>query len=177
MKLTVDGAMLRHRPKVGSGLGIGEFEEIFTVPEQWIAEQTQAHHRKQQRMCSRLEAIADGLPLKVDRQECLVLARDIYPTVKAAHDFEENVLFPHLRKSSKAASLNDGLERLRFEHWEDEAYAEEISEALGRIGRGGAVTDAEKISWMLRGFFDGVRRHMAFEAEHLLPMLISIKGA
>ena len=144
------------------------------MPEKWIVEQTQSHHRRQQSMCSRLETIADGLPLKIDRQECLVLARDIYPTVKAAHSFEENVLFPHLQRHSETTALEEGLERLRFEHWEDEAYAEEISDTLGRIGRGGPVIDAEKISWMLRGFFDGVRRHMAFEAEHLLPMLTSL---
>lgn len=143
------------------------------MPENWIAEQTQSHHRKQQSMCSRLEAIADALPMKIDRQECLMLARDIYPTVKAAHDFEENVLFPYLRRHADAEAVKNGLERLRFEHWEDEAYAEELSDALGRIGRGDEVSDAEKISWMLRGFFDGVRRHMAFEAEHLLPMLRS----
>lgn len=143
------------------------------MPEKWISAQTLSHHQKQKFLCSRLEAVADGLPSNVDRQECLVLARDIYPMVKAAHNFEENVLFPHLERYAGADELEEGLERLRFEHWEDEAYAEEISDALGRIGRGGSVSDAEKISWMLRGFFDGVRRHMAFEAEHLLPMLSS----
>ncbi|MDD9909128.1 MAG: hemerythrin domain-containing protein [Ahrensia sp.] len=146
------------------------------MPKDLIAQEAQSHHRKQHFMCLRLEAVADALPASIDRQECLLLARDIYPTVKAAHEFEESVLFPHLQRNADARALEDGLERLRFEHWEDEAYAEELSDTLSRIGRGGPVRDAEKISWMLRGFFDGVRRHMAFEAEHLLPMLNPISS-
>lgn len=106
-----------------------------------------------------------------------MLARDIYPAVKEAHDFEESELFPHLERHAGTRALLEGLERLRFEHWEDEAYAEEISDTLGRIGRDGPVTDAEKISWMLRGFFDGVRRHIAFENEHLMPILNSLPNA
>lgn len=139
-----------------------------------LIEETLTHHRKQKALCARLEAVADGLPLKIDRQECLMLARDIYPAVKAAHQFEEQQLFPRLQRDSQVGDLSEALERLRFEHWEDEAYAEDISEALGRIGRGGSVSDAEKISWMLRGFFDGIRRHIAYESEHLLPILKSL---
>ncbi|MGI9356252.1 MAG: hemerythrin domain-containing protein [Rhizobiaceae bacterium] len=146
------------------------------MPGSRILEQTLSHHCKQHSLCVRLEAIADGLPRKIDRQECLMLARDIYPAIKEAHDFEESELFPYLQRYAATDELLDGLERLRFEHWEDEAYAEEISEALGRIGRGGPVRDAEKISWMLRGFFDGVRRHIAFETDHLLPILKSLPG-
>ena len=129
------------------------------------------HHRKQLQLCDRLEAVADGLPNAVDRQECLVLARDIYPSVKAAHEFEEEELFPLVQKEYPLATQNDGFERLQFEHWEDEAYAEEISDALTQVGRTGQIGDAEKLSWMLRGFFEGIRRHIAFEAEHLVPLL------
>ncbi len=139
-----------------------------------ILKQTLSHHRRQHFLCARLEAIADGLPGRVDRQECLVLARDIYPLIKEAHGFEERELFPFIKRHDSSKPLLEGLERLRFEHWEDEAYAEEISDTLSRIGRGEPVLDAEKICWMLRGFFDGLRRHMAFEAEHLLPIVNSL---
>ena len=141
------------------------------MPIQEIADQTRSHHQTQEALCTRLEAIADGLPHHVDRQECLLLARDILPAVKKAHQFEENKLFPHLKQKVSVPGLSAGLERLQFEHWEDEAYAEEISEVLLTIGRSETIADAEQISWMLRGFFDGVRRHIAFEAEHLLPLL------
>ncbi len=129
-------------------------------------------HQKQFALCTQLEAVADGLPHNIDRQTCLMLARDIYPAIKAAHEFEEHELFPYLKNHARHTKLDERLERLRFEHWEDEAYAEEISEVLSTIGRDGESKDAEKVSWMLRGFFDGLRRHIAYEADHLLPMLI-----
>ena len=31
----------------------------------------------------------------------------------------------------------------------------------------------EALSYMLRGFFEGLRRHIAFEVEHLMPILDS----
>ena len=136
-----------------------------------ILEQAQAHHRIQKDLCARLENVADHLPNNIDRQECLVLARNVYRVIREAHRFEEVELFPYLQSQTKTAIGE--LERLRFEHWEDEAYAEEISDILNSIGREGKTSDAEKISWMLRGFFDGVRRHIAFEAEHLIPLLQS----
>ena len=113
------------------------------------------------------------LPNDVDRQECLVVSRAVYPIVKRTHDFEERELFPYLRTTVRFGNLNDSLDRLRFEHWEDEAYAEEICDVLGRIGRGGSLAQADKLSWMLRGFFEGARRHIAFESEHpILPFRI-----
>ena len=136
-----------------------------------ILEQAQAHHRIQKDLCARLENVADHLPHNIDRQECLVLARNVYKVIKEAHSFEEVELFPYLQSQTKTAIGE--IERLRFEHWEDEAYAEEISDILSSIGRDGEASDAEKVSWMLRGFFDGVRRHIAFEAEHLIPLLQS----
>jgi hemerythrin-like domain-containing protein len=136
-----------------------------------VAMEMKAHHLSLQNLCERLEAIADNLPDNVDLQECLVLARDIYPVVKKAHDFEENQFFPILEQRALNKDVHSGLERLRYQHWEDEDFAEELSLALGRIGRGEKVENVAKFSWMLRGFFSGLRRHMAYEADHFLPML------
>lgn len=132
-------------------------------------------HQAQAALCDLLESIADDLPenpKNVDRQRCLSAARQIFPTVKKAHDFEEQKLFPLLESlQGPSESLTKSLERLRFEHWEDESYAEEVTDSLIEFGRGEGTTDGEKLGYMLRGFFEGLRRHMAFETEHLLPML------
>lgn len=125
-------------------------------------------------MCCRLECLADNLPNQIDSQECLWLARELYPSIKKAHEFEENVVFPILLKNTRTCNLGDSIERLRFEHWEDEAFAEDISELLRRLGRGENSVDTEQLSWMLRGFFEGARRHIAFEKEYLEPLLSSI---
>ena len=129
------------------------------------------HHLKTQlSLCDSLEEIADGLPDNIDSQECLHIARSIYATVRRAHDFEENVLFPMLTRSgnSKIASTVD---RLRGEHWEDESFAHELQDVLIEFVTHRQHANAETLGYMLRGFFEGVRRHIAFEKEYIVPLV------
>lgn len=134
--------------------------------------QLQAHLDAQLNLCSALEKIADELPHMPNRQTCLHTARSIYPIIKSAHQFEEEQLFPELRKAVQDgdASLEPVLQRLHGEHWEDESFGEELSEAIKEF-----VADREqntdKLSYMLRGFFEGLRRHIAFEMEAFPPLL------
>jgi hypothetical protein len=122
-------------------------------------------------ICDELETIADGLPHSVDLQVCLRTAQRLLPVVKAAHDFEEQVIFPVLkRKGPQLTQLAETLDRLRFEHWGDEEYALDINYALREYARRGDKVNIESLSWMLRGFFEGMRRHLAFDREYLLPI-------
>jgi hemerythrin-like domain-containing protein len=123
-------------------------------------------------ICQRLEAIADGLPENVDRADCMELARTIYPTIINAHHFEEKVVFPLLRRTSPDPAIADTLERLRFEHWEDESFAAELQESLCGFVGGRERDKIDTLAWMLRGFFESLRRHIAFEREHMMPMLV-----
>ena len=92
--------------------------------------------------------------------------------VRQAHEFEEQTLFPVLNALPDCdAELGNSLDRLRFEHWEDESFAEDLSLSLHEYCSSNETRDGEKLSYMLRGFFDGLRRHIAFEAEHLVPIL------
>ncbi len=126
-------------------------------------------------LCCRLEHIADNLPNNVDRQECLFVARSIHPLVRRAHDFEEEVLFPVLRESGfDSDSLRETLDRLQCEHWEDESFAEEIQQELYRFVREPKAVNPESLGYMLRGFFEGMRRHLAFEREHVMPLLTNV---
>ncbi len=139
---------------------------------QSVMQEFKRHHKLQLEFCNKLEHFADGLPNRIDTQECLVVSRDIYPVVHEAHQFEESTLFPILRASrDKDGRLDQNLERLRFEHWEDESFAEEISDTLRNLVDDPAAANMEKLAYMLRGFFDGIRRHIAFEVEHFSPML------
>ncbi|CAN7373904.1 hypothetical protein LJR235_002171 [Pararhizobium sp. LjRoot235] len=65
-------------------------------------------------------------------------------------------------------------QRLRIEHVEDECFADELTEILFKIGHEGVVANAEMFGFMLRGFFEGTRRHIAFESEHIAPI---VRGA
>jgi hypothetical protein len=128
-------------------------------------------HRAQEEqlaLCIELEEIADSLPGSVNRQKCIYAAKALGPLIKGIHHYEETVLFPQFQAADDANDhLALTLERLKFEHCEDECFAEELTDALLRLGSGSAV-NMEAVGYMLRGFFEGLRRHIAFEREHLL---------
>lgn len=136
-----------------------------------IISELMKHHERQLKLCERLEGLADSLPYDVNKQECLSISWEIYPVVKAAHDFEEKTLFPLLsEREHDNTEIAHSLERLKFEHWEDESSAEDISLSLRQMVSAPEETNVEKMSYMLRGFFEGMRRHIAFETDHLLPI-------
>lgn len=131
------------------------------------------HLNVQAVLCDALEGFADRLPYGVTADECLALAQMVYPTVQRAHQFEETVLFPILaQRPENQEQMQKTLDRLHGEHWEDESFAGELAQALRDFV---ATDDANKnvgmLAYMIRGFFDGLRRHLAFEREHILPIL------
>jgi len=131
-------------------------------------------HAEQLALCRQLEDIADSLPANINRQKCIYAAKALQPLVKGVHKYEENVLFPWLEgRASKSKNLGETLNRLKFEHCEDECYAEDVSDMLLRMGSGDPSINHEAIGYMLRGFFEAMRRHIAFEREHLLDVAIS----
>ena len=137
-----------------------------------IVREMQEHLFVQSQLCDQLEEIADALPETTDHQRLLVIARSILPTVKTAHRFEEDRIFPHIQMEARDKdSLNLSLERLQYEHWEDESFAEELTDGLIRFVTECDEPSAITLGYMLRGFFEGLRRHIAFEAEHILPLL------
>ena len=126
----------------------------------------------QHQLCDKLELLADSLPNELDEQNCLVIAKSILPVLMDAHEFEENVVFPALRQNiDDKNKLDATLERLKFEHWEDESFAEELRVCLVDLVTNRDINQVKPISYMLRGFFEGVRRHVAFEREHIMPLL------
>ncbi|MCA1443802.1 hypothetical protein I6F07_27045 [Ensifer sp. IC4062] len=68
------------------------------------------------------------------------------------------------------------MERLKYEHCEDECFAEELTEMLGRLGAADRTVNAETAGYMLRGFFTSVRRHIRFEQECLCSVLVRRPG-
>lgn len=130
-----------------------------------------ANHDLKLALCDALETVADGLPDQFDLQTCMTLSRCILPTIRKAHLLEEEELFPLLlRLTGQAPALSASIERLRREHCEDEDYAEEITGLLVEFSNHGVAANAETAGYMLRGFFSGLRRHVAFERECLLAL-------
>lgn len=137
-----------------------------------VLDQLSQFHEAQLALCSQLETIADSLPENFDAHQALMTARQIAPLVKRAHRFEEHEVFEIVQKESQInPMIDDSLSRLQFEHWEDEAYAEELCEALVAYASSSDHGQTDKLSYMLRGFFDNLRRHIAFEKEYIEPIL------
>lgn len=128
-------------------------------------------HDDQLSLCGMLEEIADSLPDHVDRQKCMLAAREIWPLLRGVHSFEEKVVFPALAdRLSHVAGLDETIARLKSEHAEDECYAEELTDTLLLLGAGDKGVNFDAVGYMLRGFFDSLRRHVAFEREHILGL-------
>lgn len=126
----------------------------------------QHRHATKLALCDTLEAIADSLP-HVDCHICLFIAESLLPVMREAHAYEEASVFPaYASDSRRQATVN----RLRAEHVEDEAAAEDLTETLLHIGHGGPVDNPEALGFMLRALFEGLRRHVAFEREHVMPL-------
>lgn len=129
-------------------------------------------HAVELALCDQLEEIADSLPNGLDRRNCVLAARALGPTIGNIHRFEEQRIFPHfcavLGHSAEAAKT---VERLKNEHLEDEGYAAELRDALRLAARDGETDNPETLGFMLRGFFGAVRRHVAFERDHVIALL------
>ena len=166
---------MNREKELGSSLSAASREDLIlaarsdreAVP---AAVMKRAHLEKLQ-LCEALERIADTLP-KVDRLKCLSTANAIVPLLRNIHQYEETVIFPAYEAALIGSDANlASTRRLRAEHVEDECFADEVTEILLAIGHGETVENAEAVGFMLRGFFESLRRHIAFEREHVLPMI------
>lgn len=141
-------------------------------PEPGMAELLERTHQEQLALCDSLEAIADSLPDEVDPTACLQAARAIGPLLLRAHAIEQETIFPALAAMRIGGlDLLPTIERLKLEHYQDECFAEELSDVLMSYGRGLPQQTANATGYMLRGFFDGLRRHVAFERELFGPLI------
>ncbi|MEO0386270.1 MAG: hemerythrin domain-containing protein [Pseudomonadota bacterium] len=127
----------------------------------------------QAELCKALEHLADVLPARLHQAQVHRLIQTLPSVLAHLHRYEEGVVHPYLIRAapSSARGLDRTLTRLCQEHVEDRAFAEELAETLTQYMRLPNRADANRIGYMLRGFFEGLRRHIAFEREHVLPLL------
>lgn len=129
-----------------------------------------AHHAAHLVLCNSMERIADSLPDKVDLAICGSVIAALSERVEMHHRFEDDVLFPLLRRRAMSDnSLTRSLDRLGEEHEIDEGHAEEVIDLLTAIQRGSREIPPDAAGYMLRGLFESMRRHIAFENDYILP--------
>lgn len=124
-------------------------------------------------ICDLLEAIADGLPNHVPQARCQMLAQGIVQQLQATHSLENAVLMPLLAASAHAG-LRQAAERLAQEHTVDEHAAMEVADVLKDLVAGRNALSADATGYLLRSFFETIRRHVHAERE-LLDLLEDLR--
>ncbi|MCF4099929.1 hemerythrin domain-containing protein [Maritalea mediterranea] len=136
-----------------------------------VLESFDAHQRQMEALCTRLELIADLLPDQADPTLCKFTSDGMVKTLSDAQSFEEEELFPILEALSLLdTDIGEIIKQLRDEHYEDLCFAEEVRDNLRAIINGEPTQTANATGYMLRGFFEKLRRHMAYE-RHLTSAL------
>lgn len=136
------------------------------TPEE-LLDRLEGCHSELLAICDTLEDIADSLPNTLNVRMCKEAAGHIVPVVIRAHRIEEEEVFP-LIGGDPTPALQKTLDHLRTEHCEDECFAEELADALEHAGDG--KVQPETLGYMLRGFFEAMRRHINFERERFVAL-------
>ncbi|MCR9256781.1 MAG: hemerythrin domain-containing protein [Alphaproteobacteria bacterium] len=128
-------------------------------------------HIRQLEICADLESIADSLPHDVDKTLCERLSALLPVSLKLHHKDEERALLPILRQIPQIAeTVKTVQDRLEEEHTTDEDFADELAAALADVADLGWPENPEMLGYMLRGYFESHRRHIAWEEAVLLPL-------
>lgn len=148
--------------------------DYFDTPQPDVLEGLENACRVQNMLCDLLEQIADSIPGAVDPGLCAAVANQLGPVIRSIHRFEETALFPFSDGIRKAGET---VARLKHEHFEDECFAEELTDALHELSHRQWPENPEALGYMLRGFFESVRRHAAFESEHFRSVILTAPPA
>jgi len=129
------------------------------------------NHEELLGLCRNIEELTDSLPFDINEKLCRDVSDTVVPLLARTQEFEERLLFANLDRSA-GSCFTMMIERLKNEHRCDRLAAEEISLTLKAMLRGHCGLNFETIGYMLRGFFECVRRHVAAEKamiDQLIP--------
>lgn len=124
---------------------------------------------QQDRLCRELEDMADRLPGRLDTHQAVLAVGGLRVWLRRAHLVEEALVFPSLVAVRR--DLVPVLRHLVTVHAEDEDQASDLEDALTTFEVSGNRANAEQLGYMMRGLFVALRRHVAFERDHLRPLL------
>lgn len=132
-------------------------------------------HALQRELCDLLEALADGLPNTFDKAMAVIAVSILEGSVPRHMRLEEEALFPMLRQRvADDDPLVSALACLEDEHERDGATLVELTDALKTAAEAGLVINADMLGYMLRGYFESQRRHIAWEDRVVLPVAAQV---
>ena len=122
-------------------------------------------------LCDMLETIADEIPDNLNPSTFVMAARSLRHELPRLHRHEEQLLFPMLAKRAwPEDNIDEILDGFRQENAMDEGYAEEVLTVLDRLSLGRGLENLEMAGYLLRGFFESLRRHLRWENIILLKL-------
>jgi hemerythrin-like domain-containing protein len=120
------------------------------------------------KLCTALEEIADALPGNVDFAKAEAAAKLLRDGFASHISSQQDFLFPLLRQRAKDnEAIEVFLAQLEYEHAADQGLAVEVAEALSELVEHRITVNPEMVGYLLRCFFEGYRRHSAWE-KHVL---------
>ncbi len=127
-------------------------------------------HATQRALADLLESLADGLPEAVDRRAAALAAHSLRMMAARRWALEEQALFPMLESRAPAeAPVRRAIAIARREHRETAGRAIELAEELEALSQAGRVVNPDALGFMLRAFFDALRRHLDWMEVAVLP--------
>jgi hypothetical protein len=133
-----------------------------------IVESEQVHLKD---LCDTLEAIADGFPGATTPSVARSAAEILRDELPRLHCHEEKILYPLLlQRVLPEDNIEEILAGFGLEHAMDEGYAEEVLALLDQLAAGMEMANAEMAGYLLRGFFESLRRHLRWEGIIILRL-------
>lgn len=137
-----------------------------------LLKQIECEHAVERSFCDRLEVLADTLPA-IDSAAASEAVAILRKSLRRHIALEEGLLLPMLITRAQA---EDNVKALRCqvaaEHAADEVLAHDIADELDAAAGSRHVRNPEMLGFMLHGYFECRRRHLAWESAVVLPLAI-----
>lgn len=136
-----------------------------------LLDQIEKEHLQEQTLCDQLERIADDLLEPIDPFLATASVVGLRQCTRRHLLLEEGYLYPVLTKRLQRGELEeDLLIQIRLEHASDECLAYDTADQLEEALRRGRAANPEMLGYMLHGFFECRRRHIAWEDAVVMPL-------
>jgi hemerythrin-like domain-containing protein len=128
-----------------------------------------AEHGEQRQLCSMLERIADELPAVPSHAMMLDVGQRLSSYAQRHFPLEAR-LFVRLAGQANCPTSERILKEIGHNHAIDAIHADDLAAALQRLSGSTRPAHPGELAYMLRCFFDGCRRAIAFEELALLKL-------
>lgn len=128
-------------------------------------------------LCSSLEAMADTLSPRFCFDTVIELLERLNAALSEHIELQEAFLFPKLRLETAESEIEPVLAQLEYEHAYGNGLLIEVTESVvTRPRTTPSCADLERIGCLLRHVFEGNRRHLAWEAAALNPLVTKMRN-